>query len=371
MPKRLTDAETVPVMQAAGLEPLEPYPGAAKPWRCRCEVCGAVGTPQYHNIKKGRGGCEPCGIVKRGLSRKVDDAEAVAVMKAAGVTPQEAYPGARLPWRCRCDTCGKEVHPWYSSVKGGRSGCVYCAGRRVDEKDVIAVLAERGLTPLESYPGALKPWRCRCDTCGNEVRPWWAGIQQGQSGCRFCAGAAVDPEAAAELMRTAGLEPLTPYPGRNNVGWLARCLECEREVMPAYDAVQAGGGCKYCNAGGFRFGDPALIYLLVHEDLALFKVGITNEGTARIARFVRRGFECQDTLRFETGDEAYELEQLIHAYLRTLDSRPTPAEDKAYALRVSKAVGGFAGHTEVYDLNRVTPERLTRLLEQAQQTPGS
>lgn len=109
MARRLSDAEASMFMRNAGLEPLEPYPGVAKPWRCRCKVCGVVGSPRYHNIKKGRGGCEPCGITKRALSRKVGDDLAVAAMEAAGVTPLEAYPGARSPWRCRCNYCGKEL----------------------------------------------------------------------------------------------------------------------------------------------------------------------------------------------------------------------------------------------------------------------
>jgi hypothetical protein len=40
IPRRLTDAETRPVMEAAGVTPLEPYPGAVKWWRCECQTCG-------------------------------------------------------------------------------------------------------------------------------------------------------------------------------------------------------------------------------------------------------------------------------------------------------------------------------------------
>lgn len=33
------------IMRAAGLEPLEPYPGSAAPWRCRHTACGREAPP--------------------------------------------------------------------------------------------------------------------------------------------------------------------------------------------------------------------------------------------------------------------------------------------------------------------------------------
>jgi hypothetical protein len=43
------------------LEPLDQYPGSAKPWRCRCLRCGAVVMPRHGNIQQGWGGCRSCG----------------------------------------------------------------------------------------------------------------------------------------------------------------------------------------------------------------------------------------------------------------------------------------------------------------------
>ena len=47
-------------MRAAQLEPLEPYPGTAVPWRCRCLKCDREVTPRRHAIMKGQGGCKYC-----------------------------------------------------------------------------------------------------------------------------------------------------------------------------------------------------------------------------------------------------------------------------------------------------------------------
>jgi len=50
-------------------------------------------------------------------------------------------------------------------------------------------------------------------------------------------------------MRTAGLEPLQPYPGSSSVAWLCLCLNCNREVSPSYKTVQQGhAGCRRCAA---------------------------------------------------------------------------------------------------------------------------
>ena len=434
--RRLTDAETRPVMEAAGLTPLTAYPGADVPWPCRCKVCGTEGAPRYNGVKGGRGGCVPCGIARRGVSRRVDDAAARAAMHAAGVTPLETYPGARKPWRCRCNTCGKEVSPWYTSVQQGRGGCGYCAGHRLDAEDAEAIMTAAGLTPLVPYPGALKPWRCSCNNCGEEVAPWYASVQQGQGGCRFCApNAPVDPDEAAEVMQRAGLEPLEPYPG-SNLPWRCRCGACEREVTPTYSSIRNGSGCRYCNTGAFPhdpefaiqamveacaergkpihrtpnttyvqahapiefrcgrcgqlctptyasvisrdqgpcrwcsvgsldYNAPTDLYLLVHFELGVAKIGITNEGSDRIERFVERGFDCLDVIRYDTGREAQGIEQTLHHFLRAKGCQPDRKRDDTFASRVEEAIGHLMGHTEVFEFGSFDFNDLTTLIDAA------
>ena len=85
MPKRLTDQETVPVMRAAGLEPLEPYPGSMTKWRCRCLRCGIEVEPKWAQIQQGGGGCRTCGDVALRLSEH----EAVSAMNDAGFEPPD------------------------------------------------------------------------------------------------------------------------------------------------------------------------------------------------------------------------------------------------------------------------------------------
>lgn len=155
-------------MHAAGMNPIDPYPGALKPWRCTCQSCGREVTPRYAMIQQGHGGCGYC------AGKRVDAVEAEHRMREKGVEPLVPYPGSSIPWSCACLVCGREVTPMYSSILSGQSACKFCARRAVDESDAEESLRLANLEPLEPYPGAATPWKCRCLRCGTEVRPRWS-----------------------------------------------------------------------------------------------------------------------------------------------------------------------------------------------------
>jgi hypothetical protein len=48
------------MMEAAGADPLEPYPGVLSKWRCRCRSCREEITPQLTVIQQGCGACPHC-----------------------------------------------------------------------------------------------------------------------------------------------------------------------------------------------------------------------------------------------------------------------------------------------------------------------
>jgi recombinational DNA repair protein (RecF pathway) len=129
-------------MRGAKFEPLEPYPGSQKPWKCKCLRCGRTVTPAYTTIQAGQKGCIYCG------GKKVDPQEAFDFMVLKGLQPLEAYKRADGPWKCRCIKCFKTVTPAYSAIQQGQGGCVYCAGRKVDPDDAIALFLENNLKPL-------------------------------------------------------------------------------------------------------------------------------------------------------------------------------------------------------------------------------
>jgi hypothetical protein len=60
-PNRTPADVAVAAMRAAGLEPVEPWPGTVRtPWACRCLTCGAQVTPRLSAIRAGNPGCRAC-----------------------------------------------------------------------------------------------------------------------------------------------------------------------------------------------------------------------------------------------------------------------------------------------------------------------
>lgn len=238
----------------AGMEPLEPYPGAQKPWGCRCLRCGTVGSPRRDNIVHGWGGCQACGRASQSVTRRLSASEAEAVMHAAG------------------------------------------------------------LKLLEPYQGVMTPWRSRCSICGQEVSPLLSNIRKGQAPCKWCAKHAVDPLAAVEVMISAGLQPLEPYPGRHEP-WRCLCVACGNEVSPQYGAILDGGGCRHCAISGFKPDKDAFVYLVTHAGYGAAKIGVSSTSGVRLLQHTRRGWEVVATVRV-LGRAALRIEAEILRWWR-------------------------------------------------------
>jgi recombinational DNA repair protein (RecF pathway) len=63
--KRYSQESVMPLMRIRKLEPLEPYPGTGKPWKCKCLQCQREVFPKHENLVQGQGGCKYC--AKSGL----------------------------------------------------------------------------------------------------------------------------------------------------------------------------------------------------------------------------------------------------------------------------------------------------------------
>jgi hypothetical protein len=342
MPRLITEEDAVGTMRAAGLEPLEPHPGSSKPWRCRCDGCGKEVSPQHHNVQRGQGGCRFCAP-----NAALDPDEAKATMREHGLEPLDLYPGACKPWRCRCLTCEREVRPLYSSIQQGQGGCRFCARQAVDPEEAKSVMQAKGLEPLEPYPGSAKPWRCR-HTCGQEVSPSYSSIRWGNNGpCRFCARLVVDPKEAEAAMWKKGLEPLEDYT-RADKPWLCRCHTCGQVVSPRYDDVkERDGGCRFCTPRGYNPDRPSCIYLIrlpgrPGSSDGIIKVGIAGCHSDRLAQFQKRGWAEIESLRFEDGAIPPVIERAVLKWLTDDLGQPcglSPGEMK-----------GMAGHTETFSV---------------------
>lgn len=243
----IDDAEKI--FSEAQLKPLVEFPGAKKPWKCECLVCGETVSPTFSSVKQG-GGCKYCARKKVGLANKTDETEAIERMKAAGLKPLEPFVGSHSPWKCRCMNCKREVTPRLSMVKSKNSGCAFCAGKRVDASEAEKLFKKNGLVPLIPYPGNKTPWRSIHKKCGKEVSPTYQAIaDKGQGPCKFCAGVAVDPEDAIALFLSKDLQPTEPYSKDSKKPWRSIHIPCGNEVSPTYNIIQQGDsiGCHFCS----------------------------------------------------------------------------------------------------------------------------
>ncbi|MGW7055123.1 hypothetical protein [Streptomyces sp. NPDC054887] len=263
-------AKHTAAIQAAGYEPLEPYPGSGKPWRCRHLACGNIVTPRPAYISDGRVGCTECAKESRRaiFQERAGGADrAEADMRSVGLEPLTPYLNSQTPWRYRCTRCGEVGAQRLSYVRqlikaDATSGCAACnrkargeQQRKANAARTEAMMRAVGYEPLEPYDSAAAPWRCRHAACGEEVEVRASSVRQGYDPCPVCRaegykqrGAArrLDAEEAGALMRANGFEPLESYPG-TSVGWHCRCTTCGKESRPLYSGVKGRGyGCGHC-----------------------------------------------------------------------------------------------------------------------------
>ena len=230
---------------------LNPTQARSSPWQCRCQSCGRTVTPLLNNVSRGKGPCRWCGRLKQAAAKRIDPKLVEAALRVAGAEPVEPYPG-RIdhPWRCQCTRCNRSIAPRPGVVMArGSDPCPYCSRVRMDPEEAVETMREAGVEPLDVYPGARHPWRCRCLRCGREVTPWFSSVRDGQGGCGFCVKNKLDPAEATERMRAAGIIPDGPYPGRRDRPWPGHCIRCGSPVhaslSTALDA-RGAGGCPAC-----------------------------------------------------------------------------------------------------------------------------
>ena len=295
------------------IQPLKPFKNSHTKWESRCLRCEKTVFPSYHQIAQGKGGCRYC------APNFVDEKRIYIVMKKAGLTPLTKYVNSKEPWKVKHEKCGRTFFVEYANIRGG-SSCRYCAGLAVVPKEAVALLKQRGLTPLTPYPGGNKPWKCRCNVCQKVVSPRYTTVASRDSGCIYCAGRKVDPKDAVLFMKKNNLSPLVKYPGASKP-WKCRCENCKRVIAPMYTSVRGRqGGCRFCADWGIDYGAEGFFYLMTHPKYRAHKVGIGNSkrsrSRSRITQHQKHGWKLFKKIDFAVTDDAFSLEQKVLDWLR-------------------------------------------------------
>ena len=408
------------VMAKAGLKPLEPYTKSAAKWKCLHIACGEIVYPSHHSIKKGNGGCKPCGHIKTANAGRLTEEYAVEIMLKASLKPLEPYKGANNKWRCRCINCKRIVIPTYASVQQGRK-CEYCSKTKVDIKDAVKIMTKANLKPLDPYPGSMTRWKCLHTVCGEIVYPRYLDVKKGNGGCKpcgnaesgrkkripeesaiavmlkinmqplepfplsqakwksrclvckkisypryadaaaghgcvYCTGNKIDEKDAIEIMLKSQLKPLEPYKSAL-LKWKCECLKCGKIVYPQYSGVQSGqGGCRYCAIQGINMNVPSYLYLITNVDLNSHKVGMGNhkKNNDRLKQFLKYGWKAHKVWEINTGGIAIDIEAEVLRILR---------KDLKLPIYLSKEqMPKTRGETETVDADSISLLELEKII---------
>ena len=130
---------------------------------------------------------------------------------------------------------------------------------KLDPQDALKVMLAKNLEPLEEYPGAMKPWKCKCLDCGNEIQPRYNSIQQGRKGCLSCSKKN-NSERIRVSKTSASLSTTRPDLAKQAVGWdpdkitfgSAKILSWECELghqwdMSVKNRTLQGQNCPICS----------------------------------------------------------------------------------------------------------------------------
>jgi len=251
------------------------------------------------------------------------------------LTPRDVFRSTarKFWWLCSLG------HAWEASANSRSNGsnCPYCSGQRilVGYNDLATVQpgiavewdSERNgnQTPqmVTAMNGSKTWWRCRD---GHQWETTVASRSAG-TGCPACAGQVVipgrndlatrDPAVAKQWHpnRNGDLDPRAVAVYSNRKAWFL--CEAGHEWQSTVNNRTHGQGCPECaERGGFNPGKPGFVYFLEHEAFRAFKIGITNEGTTRLAAFQVRGWNVLNLEYFERGDNAAAVERAIKQWWR-------------------------------------------------------
>lgn len=304
-------SDAVQALARRGYIPQEKYPGADKLWQVKCKNCKRIYKIRLHSLQLDNR-CAYC------VGIKVDAEDVYKHLKKIQLKPLEKYKDAKSPIKSRCMNCLRIVSPSWSHIKNKLQGCAYCSKRRVDLKDVMKIMSKARAKPLEPFKNTNSPWMCLCLKCRKKIFPRFSDVKQGQRACIYCAGRKTDEKDAVKLAQKLGFAPLVRYPGANR-GWKCRCVNCNKTSMPRYTTMQQRGSiCKYCANSGFDFNGRALIYLITNKSLGAHKIGVAGASSRneRLAKHRNKGWVVVKTKEFRRGEHAFGVEQRVLYWLR-------------------------------------------------------
>ena len=329
--QRYTPETAKRFMNSVSLEPIEEFHGSRDPWLCRCMICGKEVKKRLRSVQQTgtRIGCPSCSRIAKGKSQRTSPEIATSELRAAGAEPLVDFELSNKPWKSKCMKCERTIFPTLTNIRTGFGACIYCSGNKVVESEIVEIVRQWGLEPVEPYPGNELPWKCKCLVCGELTSPTWINIQRKRRqkaksfGCPKCSFNAmgrrysIDPDVAKQKFQNAGLLMTGEYlTARIPVSCI--CQKCGAKTKQTLNGIMNGKTCKYCYHVGIKYGESAYLYLIFHKEYSSIKVGISNHeaNLNRLEAHKKNGWELYKSFDFDTAHEAEWFETKLLNWLR-------------------------------------------------------
>jgi hypothetical protein len=267
--------------------------------------------------------------------------------QADGWDPTTVIAGShkKVGWKC------KHGHKWNAAV-GNRAiglGCPVCAGKKVLKgfNDLATTNPE-----LAAQADGWDPTTVTAGTSTKKVK-WlcvqghnWKSLVRDRSrgiGCPYCSGlhvvlgetdlATTHPELAAQA---DGWDPATLSAGSTRkVAW--RCTK-GHTWKAMVKSRSTGKNCPSCAWTGFDPNESGWLYLIDHDALDMFQVGISNFPETRLGKHEKRGW---DVIEVRGPMEGHLAQQLETSCLHALERRGAVLGHKA-------GIDKFDGYSEAW-----------------------
>jgi hypothetical protein len=273
----------------------------------------------------------------------------------------KATDASKRSWLCEFG------HSWEASCRNRnyfKTGCPFCSGNQVlagfnDLTTTHPELAAQadGWDPNRISKGSDKivSWLC---PLGHEFDSRISHRTLLQSGCPVCSNkkvlvgfndlATTNPELAAQA---DGWDPKTLTEGSTQkVAW--KC-ELGHQWISRLRNRSLGIGCPSCALTGFDPNKSGWLYLIDHDVLELFQIGISNSLEVRLDNHLKRGWEV---LEVRGPMEGHLAQQLEAAILHALEHRGAVLGHKA-------EIEKFDGYSEAWTKNSLTVTSFKQLLD--------
>ena len=293
-----------------------------------------------------------------------------------GLTPDQVTSGSSKTvwWVC------EKGHSWSTtpSKRTGGSGCPVCSGKKlwagfndlqtmnpdlVEEWDTelntsISPSSVTGMSNLSAW------WKCKV---GHSWRSVISNRALG-SGCPYCSNKKVlqgfndlkttHPELCLEWSKEKNLDvsPTELVAGSSKKVWWT--CTCGHEWKATVVSRVRGTGCPSCAVFGFDPASPGLLYVIEHQSLRSYKIGITNRDNRgdRVVEWRKSGWQVLAVYSHELGEVVEKLESSLLKWIR---------EEKQLPQFLSASeVGRLTGATETFSLDGVEKEVLLKKVEQ-------